>query len=153
MLRDTLPETSASALWDCFVAPEQLSASTVMTIAEPTIRDAAPVRRAVTALVNSSLYAERSDTVLAAHELLANAILHARGPVHLAIAVTPDFNLVAVHDSSPALPPSTDDTYHGLWILSRLSRGQVHVIPVVDDGKWIAVLIADQPDPVVASRS
>jgi hypothetical protein len=141
MLRDHLTEPSTAALWARFIAPGEASTSMVVTIDNPSMGDTAPVRHAISALVSGSQHSDRTDTVLAAHELLANAITHATGPVDLAIAVTTQFTLVAVHDTNPDVPLSTEESYHGLWLLARLSRGHLHIIPVTDAGKWIAVVI------------
>jgi hypothetical protein len=74
---------------------------------------------------------------LAAHELAANALLHGSAPIRLLLAANADENVVAVHDGSHVIPPSSEAEFHGMWILSRLTGGRLDVIPVGDDGKWV----------------
>jgi hypothetical protein len=81
------------------------------------------------------------DVALVVHELAVNAILHGDPPHTAVLAASNERLAIAVHDRSPALPEATEEPYHGLWILGRLTDGQVHVIPTVPTGKWVTGII------------
>ncbi|MFJ8043300.1 ATP-binding protein [Kitasatospora sp. NPDC096147] len=82
-------------------------------------------RRFTVAALEDWAWPERDDVVLVVAELVANAVLHAGGAVHLTLDATPDRLRIEIADGSAVLPaPSRPHSPslpggHGLHVVDR----------------------------------
>jgi anti-sigma regulatory factor (Ser/Thr protein kinase) len=82
----------------------------------------------------------RPDVVLAASELVTNAVEHGGGPISVQLAGYPDRLRLRVRDTSPRLPVRREATLlsersRGLNIVAQLAAAIGHEPAVV--GKWV----------------
>ncbi len=99
------------------------------------------------------------DAVLVTSELVANAVLHAGGPITVEVTVDegpPARIRVDVHDDSPVVPAVRHygpgaSTGRGLALVSRLAD-RWGVEPSSSTGKavWVELVVADAPSDAVA---
>jgi hypothetical protein len=110
----------------------------VTTLAKGVLPEVTQMRQLLEAFIDvQALDSDRFLLVLAAHELLTNAVLHGEQPVALLVADDKPGTLVAVLDHGAPRDLVTGP-YHGLAILDTASDGKIDVLPVTD-GKWVAV--------------
>lgn len=111
-------------------------------------------RRAVReALAGWRLPQLADSVVLAASELVTNAVRHGRPPVSLRLRRRPEQVRLEVHDADPAEPPGAHgeavpdaESGRGLGIVRALAD-EVGVDQVADDGKIVrAAFTVRQPD-------
>lgn len=96
-----------------------------------------------TRLAVQPVQAEPELVLLAAHELLANAVLHGAPPVSLVVAdgSAELGTVVAVLDFGDGTPRYSHEGFHGLAILASMSGERLSLLPGADGGKWTIVCL------------